>query len=221
MALHQRPEHPLEHRPNSPDPFSKHSMAEELHVPLTALRASVEALARDCPPDAPPAARFDGVISQVVRLGRRVQDLIALSHPPPLRPLPCCVEEIVRGAVAVVPEKHRCRVIFAIDERSARLVVDGPLFARALGGLLEAVVDDHGEALLHAHSRDGTASFGIRAQGRRRRFPAPSPHPRIGETLARREIARMGGVISETSSRFGTVGLAVRLPAHTASGGAA
>ncbi|MDP6540337.1 MAG: hypothetical protein QF903_12480 [Planctomycetota bacterium] len=221
MALHERPDQPLEPLPDAQGPFTKHSIAEELHLPLAALRASVEALARECPPDDPQAERFDGVVAQVVRIGRRVQNLIDFSHPPPLRPLPCSIEEIVRGAVEVVPEKHRCRVIFAIDERTARLTVDGPLLARALGGLLEAVVDDHGEALLHARSSGGVASFGIRAQGPPRRFPAPSGRARIGESLARREVARMGGAISETTSRLGTLGLTVRILSQGAPGGAA
>ena len=221
MAWNQRPKHSSEPLPGTQGPFSVHSISEELHLPLSALRASIEAIARDLPPDNPQAERFEGVVSEVVRIGRRVQNLIDFSHPPTLQPLPCSLEEVVRGAVDVVPERSRCRVIFAIDECSARLTIDGPLLSRALGGLLEAVVDDHGEALLHARSRDGMAFFGIRAQGPARRFPAPTARPRLGETLARREIARMGGQISETTSRFGTVGLTVRLLTQAARGGAA
>ena len=86
MAWNQRPEHSSEPLPGTQGPYSVHSISEELHLPLSALRASIEAIARDLPPDNPQAERFEGVVSEVVRIGRRVQNLIDFSHPPPLQP---------------------------------------------------------------------------------------------------------------------------------------
>jgi len=214
------------------------AVASEIRVPLAALRASMETLCRDLAREDPRGRVLKGALEQVSRLGRKVGELIDYAIPPAIQPLSCSLAEVARGALDSLHPKQRARLTVAVEQADVRLELDGPLFARSLGRLLEAVADTGNEALLHVSCPDTEGTFSIHCAARgasacRRSTAAARPsvaaagdepagrlvdifdleHGRDGLALALagRDIRRMGGTIHRTSLAGGGTRVVVRV----------
>jgi signal transduction histidine kinase len=172
-----------------------------LRDPLAVLRASLEALARR-PGDELDAAVVHAAIGQLAGLGRTVHDLLDFADPPPLRPVRCSVEEIVRGALEELRGDERTRVLLALEDSGDRLMVDGPRLSRCLGRLIEDGLSAGAECMLHTRRIDPGVEFTIVAEPRARRGGAPRD---LCRAIAEREVRRMGGTIAFQSARKSTL----------------
>ncbi len=196
------------------------ALIEGLDLPLSALRAALEGLARDFEGD-PRAVRLADAIEEVNRAGRTVQDLVDFTAPPEPLPLSCSIEEILAGARERLPAPMRERVLLARGDRGHKLHVDGPLLARTLFRLLEfgarsssghvlvSVRRDCGATLfttvIHA-DRDCATEHEPVAERRRR------GHSALGLSIARRDLERMGGSLKLTDTPRGETVLVAKVP---------
>jgi signal transduction histidine kinase len=204
------------------------ALLEGLDLPLAALRAVLESLARDLGED-PRAASVAGALAEVTRAGRTVQDLVDFAAPPELMPLQCTIEEIISGARQRLPRGARERVLVARGDRGYKLFVDGPLLARTLHRLLEAAVDsgsghvlvsvrrENGATLFTTVSHESGGELDADLAGDSR--PARTARARdLGLALARRDIARMGGELCLTRTPRGEIVAVAHVPDASPSG---
>jgi len=197
--------------PNLPQPVTRQDSQELafiaevldrcLREPLAALRATLDTFAR----------RLDGrsettianaALDRVVELGRTVQELHDFAAPPPLRPMRCSVEEIVRDALDEFGPEQRPSIMTALDDSDVRLLVDGPLLSRSLAHLMAEGLRGDGECMLHTRRFGEELQFVIVHTP-----PLESEEDKVDERpgslgllVARRDVLRMGGSISFRAS---------------------
>jgi K+-sensing histidine kinase KdpD len=174
--------------------------AHGVRAPLAALRASMEALAHGLDSTDPRSTTLRGALDEVVRLGHEMQTLLDYALPLALQPMSCSLREIVCSAVDGVGPARRASVWVAVENRRARLEVDGPLLSRTLSRLIDcAVADAQGPVLLRARVDGADAVFAV-VQGEVRAssgadscLKSTSVTSMLGLVLARRDAERMGG----------------------------
>ena len=198
-------------------------MLAGLNVPLSALRASLEALATDFKDEDPRASTLSFALDEVSKVGRAVEDLADYSAPPTPMPLRCTVEEIVHGARRHLSKQDRKRVIVARIGPEETLVIDGPLFARTLCRLLSNAVESGTGTVLVYVRREGedtlftTVNRDVHAEldleWAQSPFHTDKPHHLgLGLALARRDIALMGGSLVLTRTPRGEAVVMARVP---------
>ena len=203
----------------------KTAVRREIDAPLSALRASMESLAGGFRGEVPPENVLDGVVSEIVRVGRNVQALIDFAVPPNLRPISCNLEELARSAHGGLPPHIRSRVTLAIEHPRRRILIDGPLLCRCLGYLVTANVSRLDEALLRVVVEGDSAVFsllcrvhgGDRTRRNSRRNDAQPDDESLVLVLAQREIERMGGELRSYLTPAGALRVTVHLPLEAAS----
>lgn len=175
-----------------------------IRTPLAALRASMESLAHGLEDADPRAGTLQGALDEVIRLGRNVQALLDYTLPAPLHPLACTIDEIAHAALDALPREQRPRVLLAIESGSGRVQLDGPLLARALAHLIEGALEASAEpVLLCVRHQHGSARFTILHDTRggmhadRATGAAHTTNLGLGLSIARRDVERMGGAITE------------------------
>lgn len=199
-----------------------HSMERVLGQPLAALRASIEALVAELEAGDPRGRTLAGALAQVTRMTRDLQSLVEYTAPRPLAPLRCTVEEIARGVVAMLALEHRDRLQLAHPGRGDALDVDGPLLVTCLASLAQGALESApGNALLRARHEGGHTHFTlVRADAGEVYEPEAAELDRaesdaslaVRLTVARRDIARMGGDLCVQHTARGLTCVSVRLP---------
>ncbi|MCZ6597368.1 MAG: hypothetical protein O7B99_07015 [Planctomycetota bacterium] len=194
-----------------------------MNVPLAALRAAMEHLARDLVDDDPRSGTVIGALEEVNRMGRTVQELVEYSTPPRPMPLKCTVEEIVYSARQRLPHEQRGRIAIAREERGASLTVDGPLLAKCLSRLIENALEaGSGEVLLSVRRNETETVFATLNRDVRAEidwdwalsaFRTNKPdHLGLGLTLVRRDVELMGGELELSHTPGGETSALVRVP---------
>ncbi len=198
------------------------TLTRVLTSPLSALRASIEALAAGIGREDPRGLILEGALDQVLRMARDVQSLVEYAAPRSLSPLRCSLNEIARAALQALPPALRPRVQYAQASRSAALLVDGPLFSSSIGHLLWAALDSTRDAvLLQVRAEPQRALFAV-VQGDADGSFDPAAFVLDGtpdETatavrlaVARRDIERMGGTLRVQHTARGLTCVTVELP---------
>lgn len=217
--MQQRSTH-LDDRVAALDPELSEAIANGISVPLSALRASMESLARGLVTGDPRATLLHGALDEVVRMGRNVQALLDIALPPPLRPLDCTLEEIAQGALQALGAQRATRVLLAIEDGRNRLFVDGPLLSSALSHVIEAgLCETSHPVLVSVRCSTGRCVFSVlyvAQPAAHADASAPSAAPRssarLGLELARRLIRRMGGELGLSRAANDQVLWLARLP---------
>ncbi|HVS17489.1 MAG TPA: hypothetical protein VMT18_02730 [Planctomycetota bacterium] len=199
-----------------------HSLERVLGRPLAVLRASIEALLSELGTGDPRGTTLAGALAQVTRMTRDLQSLVEYTAPRPLAPLRCTVEEIARGVVAMLGSEHRERLQLAHPGRGDALDVDGPLLVTCLASLAQGALESApGNVLLRARNEGGHTHFTlVRADAGEVYAPeAAELDPSESDaslavrlTVARRDIARMGGDLCVQHTARGLTCVSVRLP---------
>ncbi len=185
------------------------AIASGICVPLSALRASMESLARGLDAADPRASLLSSALDEVVRMGRNVQALLDIALPPPLRPLDCTLEEIAQAALQAIAPAQRARVLLAVESGRERVFIDGPCLSSSLSHLIEAgLAETSHPVLVSARTAGGRSMFSVVYVAR----GASPAAPRLGTELARRQIERMGGELSQHRTQNDQVMWIVRLP---------
>jgi hypothetical protein len=203
------------------------TLRDGIETPLSALRATLENLAKAFPASDPKAEILGNAVRSVERIARHAQTLADYTIEPRVAPLRCSLEEITRCAYAATPKDVRDRVRLAVEDPLARLFVDGPLFARCLSYLLHFSLDHRDEALLHAQARDSQAVFTVVCVPTPAGESSPPLRPpgcRVDLSdlmllVAERQFARMGGCLERTRSTSGVQRVSVRFPLESGAGG--
>lgn len=203
-------------------PVLGHSMQRMLGQPLAALRASIESLVSDLDDGDPHGSTLAGALDQVTRMARDLQTLVDYAAPRPLLPLRCTFEEIALGVVQALPHAQRSRLQLAHPGRGAALDVDGPLLATSLASLAQGALESAPDSLLLQARRDGTAAvFTFVQAGAGDVYEPGAVGLERGETdaalavrltVARRDIARMGGTLRVQHTARGLTCVSVSLP---------
>jgi K+-sensing histidine kinase KdpD len=184
------------------------AVGHAVRAPLAALRASMEALARSVDAGDRRHLAARGALDEIVRLGHELQTLLDYALPLPVQPISCSLREIVCSAVEGLGPRRRAEVLTAIEDRRARLEVDGPLLSRSLTRLLEpGPGTTPAPALLHARLDSSQAVFTVvhgptapeTAHGTDLRGTTAASV--LGLLLARRDVERMGGEFTFTFRR--------------------
>lgn len=189
-----------------PEPHERdlgRALAEGLNLPLSALRASMEALTQELARGGVGPLLIDGVLREVDRLGRNVQELLDYATPPVVRPLRCTIEEIVTSARRQLAGASKNRVVAAHERAGATIVVDGPLLSICLRRLLENALEASSElVLVVTRQENGRTSFTILDDGQEpldldrthATFRTTRPNQLgLGIELARRDVESMLG----------------------------
>ncbi len=217
----------LEHEaPSGDDRDLSCAVGHAVRAPLAALRASMETLARSFEAGDRRNLAARGALDEIVRLGHELQTLLDYALPLPVQPISCSLREIVCSAVEGLGPRRRADVLTAIEDRRARLEVDGPLLSRSISRLLEPAHESSAApALLHARLERsdavftvvlepaGTRSRGSRASADLRGTTAASV---LGLVLARRDVERMGGAFSFRRGADDRLVSEIRLPVSCA-----
>lgn len=178
-----------------------HLLGDGFRVPLAALRASLETLAHRFEDRDPREQLVGSALALVVRLQHDLQTILDAESPPALRSLPCTLQEIAASAVRTLAPAHRARTIVAAEGGRARVVVDGPLFSRALSRILECALDRGSEpALLRVREDRGRASFSLRLPSS---AVPPGSIDALATAVAARDVERMGGTFHHRSGPEG------------------
>ena len=203
-------------------PVLGHSLERMLGQPLAALRASIESLVSDLDDGDPHGSTLAGALEQVTRMARDLQSLVDYAAPRPLLPLRCTFEEIALGVVQGLVPAQRTRLQLAHPGRGAALDVDGPLLATSLSSLAQgALASAAGNLLLQAR-RDGAAvvftfvqaDAGVVYEPEAVELERPETDAALAVrlTVARRDIARMGGSLRVQHTARGLTCVSVALP---------
>ena len=195
---------PVEHDPNLPaDQALCNAVGTAVRAPLAALRASMETLVRGFQSGDPRSLAVRGALDEVVSLGHELQTLLDFALPLPVQPISCSLREIVCSAVDGLRPQRRAEVWTAIDDRRARIEVDGPLLSRSIARLLGSIpLGVRAPALLRARTESTDAVFTVVLEekdptgARERDLSTTSAASMLGVVLARRDVERMGGRFS-------------------------
>jgi two-component system sensor kinase FixL len=201
-----------------------HALRSSLDLPLSALRASLEALARELGPDER-CASLDHALSEVSRAGEVVRDLADYATAPVPMPLACSIDEVVYSARLRLPREDRDRVACANLLRGRRLSIDGPLLSRAIGRLLRNAIEaSDGPVLVAARHepRDGGRTLvtvvndaPAEIDGAWAEAPFRSTKPGrlgLGLTLAARDVRLLGGALTLRRTPRGEAVCVIDLP---------
>lgn len=195
------------------------AVALGVRAPLAALRASMEALVLEFNSDDPRSLVVRGALDEIVRLGHEMHTLLDYALPLPVQPLSCSLREIVYSAVNGLRPARRAAVWIAVEDRRARVQVDGPLLSRSLARLIESAYSQAQDpVLLRARSDGSDAVFAV--------VHGEPPSPRksdvvsnattatsvLGLVLARRDVERMGGRFSFRRGDDGRIVSEIRFP---------
>lgn len=203
-------------------PVLGHSMERMLGQPLAALRASIESLASELGDGDPRSRRLAGALDQVTRMARDLQCLVDYAAPRALQPLRCTFEEIARGVVAALGPDHRGRLQLAHPGGGAAFEIDGPLLATSLASLAQGALESAPGNVLLQVRREGSATIFTFVQadagdvyepqsvGLER--PDTDASLAVRLTVARRDIARMGGSLRVQHTARGLTCVSVALP---------
>jgi signal transduction histidine kinase len=211
-----------------PTPDMGWALSRTLRAPLDGLRASIESLARTLRAErvdpASAARTLDAALEQVQRMARDLDALIAYAKPRPVAPLSCTIDEILHATLTALPAELRTRVRITCSAPGHSPWVDGPLLASSLMRILETSLDSSGKdawVLLEVRRTDTEIQFRVFDGGsgsilgpRTARDDSPrGAHLGLGESLAQRDLERMGASLSlETVD--GLAHLVVRVPDH-------
>jgi len=199
------------------------AVAEGVRAPLAALRASMESLSHAFQADDPRSLAVRGALEEVVRLGHEMQALLDYALPQIAQPLSCSLLEIACSARSALPSEQRAQVLLAIEDRRARLRVDGTLLSRSIARVLEtALAETRAPVLLRSRLDEGEVVFalvhatppawGALSSGTRFHSAVTA----LGAELARRDVERMGGRFTLRNHPGGSTVFEIRFPAELA-----
>ena len=196
------------------------SLRDGIQTPLSALQATLEALALETPESDPRCGVLHNAARSVERISRRAQTLADYTLETAPVPMHCSLGELARGAHGATPSELRRSVRLAVEDPHERMFVDGPLCSRLLSYLLHACAEFRDEALFHVCREDDLALFTVVCvpvpAGAARACPrALDAREHVNDLMllvAERELARMGGRIEHVRSTTGAQRVSVRLP---------
>jgi K+-sensing histidine kinase KdpD len=207
-------------------PVLGHSLERMLGQPLAALRASIETLVSDLEEGDPHGRTLAGALEQVTRMARDLQSLVDYAAPRPLLPLRCTFEEIALCVLQGLAPAQRARLQLAHPGRGAALEVDGPLLATSLASLAQGALESAPGNLLLQARRDGEtvvftfvqADAGDVYEPLAVELERPETDAALAVrlTVARRDIARMGGSLRVQHTARGLTCVSVALPGAAA-----
>ena len=196
------------------------AVGNAVRMPLAALRASMENLVRSFESEDSRSLAVRGALDEVVHLGHEMQTLLDYALPLPLQPLSCSLREIVCAAVDALAPRRRSEVFAAIEDRRARILVDGPLLARCISRLLEPGGGSVAPALLRTRMDRGQAVFTVvlseaESAGSQNHDPRGATAASVlGRVLARRDVERMGGEFTIRRGEDRSLVAEIRFPAR-------
>jgi len=199
------------------------AVTEGVRAPLAALRASMESLSRAFQADDPRSLAVRGALEEVVRLGHEMQAILDYALPQAAQPLSCSLLEIACSARSGLQSEQRAQVLLAIEDRRARLRVDGTLLSRSIARVLEtALTETCSSVLLRSRLDQGEVVFAV-VQATPPAWNAHSTGTRfrsavaaLGAELARRDVGRMGGTFALRHDPGGSTVFEIRFPAELA-----
>lgn len=98
--------------------------AHEIRNPLTAIRSTIQYLAKELPPEKRPLA--SGVIEEVDRIDRIIQGLLTFSKTSELRTAPAIIEDVLTQTLLLIePELHKHNIEVKRECRSGSVPIMG------------------------------------------------------------------------------------------------
>jgi K+-sensing histidine kinase KdpD len=152
-----------------------------------------------------------------------MQTILDYALPQPTRPLSCSLLEIACSARAALQLEHRAQVLVAIEDRRARLTVDGALLSRSIARVLEAAVaGTRSHVLLRSRIHGDQAVFSLvhatpppwDPRDSQTRFHSAATA--LGAEIARRDVERMGGTFAFRHEPGGSTVFEFKFPVEVA-----
>jgi len=203
------------------------ALAQGLDLPLTALRASMEALNRTLPVDTNTGGVLEGALEEVNRLGRNVRELMEFTAQPDPMPMRCSATEIVASARDSLPSEVRERVFAAHVSCDLPLETDAPILARSLGRVLENALESGSEeVLVVVRQENDTTSFAV-VDGSPANFDCQwamsafhstkQSHLGLGLAITERDVTLLNGTLAFERSELGETCVTITVPDHFSS----
>ncbi len=207
-----------------PNDSAGQTLAHGLNLPLAALRASVEALSDELSPRDVGQTLIRGVLEEVERLDRNLQDLLDFSRAPKSQPLDCSLDEIFFSARGALPTRQRARLVYGRPARRSLFEVDGTILSTALRRLIENALESSDEnVLVLARQTRVATSFTVLGAARSpidldwASIPFHTTKPNqlgLGLPLVQRDLATIGGRLEVRPSGPGKTCVRITLPAN-------
>jgi GAF domain-containing protein len=164
-----------------------------------------------------------GLLASLITSWPKMQALLDYALPQIAQPLSCSLLEIACSARSALPSEQRSQVLLAIEDRRARLRVDGTLLSRSIARVLEtALTETRSLVLLRSRLDDGEAVFAL-VQATPDSWNPHSTGTRfhsavsaLGAELARRDVERMGGRFALRHDPGGSTVFEIRFAAELA-----
>ena len=186
-----------------------HAVQRGLRIPIDALRSSMESLRNEFGNGSMGDDDLGGVLAEVNRLGRNVQDLLDYAYVPEANPIACTVSEVVYTARFHVPHDMWSSLYIARDRDLPDLLVDGPILSRSIARFIEAAAPlAQSGVLLNVKPAPRGVTFTVTSQGAPKHLGDPTG---LCHAIASRDLNVIGCNMKETTSSLGDTTIEIQV----------
>jgi hypothetical protein len=197
------------------------ALTSEIRVPMAALRAALENLARQDESGAGRARVLAAAANEVGRLSSKVCSLIDAALASPASTLDCSIAEVSERLRRALDREALNRTTIACEKTWAAVSIDVAPFVGALAGLIESFTMDGASVLVRLSYIDGL-DVRIIAQCEGRELGRDQEWLQsLRLAFAEHELEEQGVRIHWRTTQAGAVRVALRLDERDAFGGAA
>jgi len=197
------------------------ALAAEIRVPMAALRAALENLARQDEVVEGRAKVLEAAADEVGRLSHKVCTLIDAALASPVATSACRIGEVRERLSRALDPRALPAVTIACEDSWAAVAIDGAAFTAALAGLIESFTRDGCEVLVRLSYVDGLDVRIVISDGGRAQTSDYRSADELRLAFAEQELEAQGVRIHWRASQSGTTLLALRHDDRDAFGGAA
>lgn len=197
------------------------ALTSEIRVPMAALRAALENLARRGEEQTDRAQVLEAAADEVARLSHKVSTLIDAALASPIATTSCRISELRDRLVrAIDPALLDC-VHIACEDAWAAVAIDAAPFAGALAGLIESLARGGAEVLVRLSYVDGLEVRLIAGSEHTEYYLHHGSIDGMRLAFAERELEAQGVRVNWRTTRSGAVRIALRHDDRDSFGGAA
>jgi signal transduction histidine kinase len=197
------------------------ALTAEIRVPMAALRAALENLARQGEDTADRAQVLEAAANEVGRLSHKVSSLLDAALAAPIETTSCRINELQDRLARAIEPATQGSVTIACEDTWAAVAIDAAPFAGALAGLVEALARGGAQVLVRLSYADGLDVRLFADSEHHENFLDHGSIDGMRLAFAERELEAQGVRVNWRTTPSGAVRIALRHDDRDAFGGAA
>ncbi|MCA8980454.1 MAG: hypothetical protein H6831_11585 [Planctomycetes bacterium] len=197
------------------------ALIAEIRVPMAALRAALENLARQGADTAERAKVLEAAADEVGRLSHKVTTLLDAALATPSATTSCRISELQQRLIRAIDPALHGAVEIACEDTWAAVAIDAAPFAGALAGLVESLALGGAQVLVRLSYADGLDVRLFAATEHRRHYLDHGSIDGARLAGAERELEALGVRVNWRTTHCGAVRVALRHDDRDSFGGAA